>query len=158
MQNRDSIDAVLEASQRCWDLAGQLMNEAAAALDLWAIAEEADYALREVRRDHASTVREPFAEAAGKLLGRLRRFYTEGTKRLEATPTGEHCLANDEIVQRIQRLAVRRPRCASGKLRGVERGSKSCIVRHIVVIIAVSWCTHGLHMCTARRRRCEIRF
>ena len=45
LQNRDSIDAVLEASQRCWDLAGQLMNAAAAALDLWAIAEEAEYAL-----------------------------------------------------------------------------------------------------------------
>ena len=48
LQNRDSIDAVLEASQRCWDLAGQLMNEAAAALDLWAIAEEAECALLDV--------------------------------------------------------------------------------------------------------------
>ena len=48
MQNRDSIDAVLEASQRCWDLASQLMNEAAAAFDLWAIVEEAEHALLEV--------------------------------------------------------------------------------------------------------------
>ena len=137
LQNRDSIDAVLEASQRCWDLAGQLMNKAAAALDLWAIAEEAEYALLEVRRDHASTVREPFAEAAGKLLGRLRRFYTEGTKRLEATPTGEHCLANDEIVQRIQRLAVRRPRCDSGDLRGDGRRRRGRTSRRSIIVITL---------------------
>ena len=138
MQNRDSIDAVLEASQRCWDLASQLMNEVAAALDLWAIAEEADYALREVRRDHASTIREPFAEAAGKLLGRLRRFYTEGTKRLEATPVGEHCLANDEIVQRILRYLLSAQPLSDKLERGGVRDEKT---RNS------AWCSHRHRPC-----------
>ena len=63
MQNRDSIDALLEASQCCWNLGCHLMNEAGAALRFGAIAEEAEHALLEMRRDHASAPREALAEA-----------------------------------------------------------------------------------------------
>ena len=43
LQNRDSIDALLmEASECCWNLGCQLMNEAAAALRFGAIAEEVE--------------------------------------------------------------------------------------------------------------------
>ena len=42
LQTRDSIDALLEASQCCWNLGCQLMNEVAAALRFGAIAEEAE--------------------------------------------------------------------------------------------------------------------
>ena len=65
----DSSDALLEASQCCWNLGCQLMNEAAAALHFGAIAEEAEDPLLEVRRDHASALREPLTKVAGKLLG-----------------------------------------------------------------------------------------
>ena len=57
LQNRDSIDAVLEASQRCWDLGRQLMNEAAAALCLGAFAQKAEHALLEVRGDYVPASR-----------------------------------------------------------------------------------------------------